>query len=152
MAITKYSVRRPTYRNWNDFDDMSNRLSRLFDDSFFTAREGRWMPPVTVSETKDELLLTAELPGLTEEDITIELENNVLTVSGEKTEVREENENGEDPKYHVFERSYGSFSRSFTLPRTVDGQNIVATFDHGVLTVKLPKVAEAKGRKIEIQK
>lgn len=152
MAITKYSVRRPTYRNWNDFDDMSNRLSRLFDDSFLAQREGRWMPPVTVSETKDELLLTAEMPGLAEDDISIELENNVLTVSGEKTEVREEDEGEEDRKYHVYERSYGSFSRSFTLPRTVDGKNIVATFDNGVLTVKLPKVAEAKGRKIEIQK
>jgi HSP20 family protein len=108
------------------------------------------MPAVSVSEAKDELLLTAELPGLTEDDITVELENNVLTVSGEKNEVREEDD--EERKYHVYERSYGSFSRSFTLPRTVDGQNIVATFDHGILTVKLPKVAEAKGRKIEIQK
>ena len=151
MAITKYSVRRPAYRSWNDFDDMSNRFARLFDDSVFAApREGRWMPAVSVSEAKDELLLTAELPGLTEDDITIELENNVLTVSGEKNEVREEGD--EERKYHVYERSYGSFSRSFTLPRTVDGQNIVATFENGVLTVKLPKVPEAKGRKIEIQK
>ena len=108
------------------------------------------MPAVSVSEAKDELLLTAELPGLAEDDITIELENNVLTVSGEKNEVREEDD--EERKYHVYERSYGSFSRAFTLPRTVDGQNIVATFENGILTVKLPKVPEAKGRKIEIQK
>src|SRR5210317_2111692 len=121
MAITKYSVRRPAYRSWNDFDDMSNRLARLFDDSaFLPSREGRWIPAVSVSEAKDELLLTAELPGLTEDDITVELENNVLTVSGEKNEVREEDD--EERKYHVYERSYGSFSRSFTLPRTVDGQ------------------------------
>ena len=151
MAITKYSVRRPGYRNWNDFDDVSNRLARLFDDSILAApREGRWMPPVAVSETKDELLLTAELPGLAEDDISIELENNVLTLTGEKNEVHEESD--EERKYHVYERTFGSFTRSFTLPRTVDGQNIVATFDNGVLTVKLPKVAEAKGRKIEIQK
>jgi HSP20 family protein len=150
MAITKYSVRRPTYPAWNDFDDVSNRLSRLFDDSFFGAREGRWMPAVTVSETKDELLLTAELPGMAEKDISIELENNVLTIAGEKTEVREENE--EDRKYHVYERSFGSFTRSFTLPRTVDGSGIVATFDNGILSVTLPKMAEAKGRKIEITK
>jgi HSP20 family protein len=151
MAITKYSVRRPGYRNWSDFDDASNRLARLFEEPFFAGqREGRWMPAVSVSETKDELLLTAELPGLAEDDISIELENNVLTVSGEKNEVREEED--EERKYHVYERSYGSFSRSFTLPRTVDGQNIVATFDNGILTVKLPKVPEAKGRKIEIQK
>ena len=152
MAITKYSVRRPTYRSWSDFDDMSNRLARMFDDSMFAAqaREGQWMPAVSVSETKDELLLTAELPGLGEDDITIELENNVLTIAGQKNEVREEED--EERKYHVYERNFGSFTRSFTLPRTVDGANIVATFDNGILTVKLPKVAEAKGRKIEIQK
>jgi len=151
MAITKYSARRPTYRAWSDFDDVSNRLARLFDDSMLAApaRAGRWMPAVSVSETKDELLLTAELPGLTEDDITIELENNVLTIAGEKSDIREEED--EERKYHVLERSYGSFTRSFTLPRTVDGGNIVATFDNGVLTVTLPKVAEAKGRKIEIQ-
>ena len=108
------------------------------------------MPAVSVSETKDELLLTAELPGLGEDDLSIELENNVLTIAGVKNEVREEED--EDRKYHVFERSYGSFTRSFTLPPTVDGAGIVATFDNGVLTVTLPKVAEAKGRKIEIQK
>jgi HSP20 family protein len=108
------------------------------------------MPAVTVSETKDELLLTAELPGMKEDDITIELENNVLTVSGEKNEVREEGE--DERKYHVYERSFGSFSRSFTLPRSVDPANIVANFEHGILTVKLPKMAEAKGRKIEITK
>lgn len=151
MAITKYSLRRPAYRNWNDFDDMSNRLARLFDEPFFGAQpEGRWMPAVSVSEAKDELLLTAELPGLAEDAISIDLENNVLTISGEKNEVHEEDD--EERKFHVYERSYGSFSRSFTLPRSVDGQNIVATFENGVLTVKLPKVAEAKGRKIEIQK
>jgi HSP20 family protein len=150
MAITKY--RRPVYPSWTEFDDMTNRLSRLFDESFFSgeSRGGRWLPPVTVSETKDELLLTAELPGMKQDDISIELENNVLTFSGEKSEVREEGD--EERKYHVYERSFGSFSRSFTLPRTVDGSNIVATFDNGVLTVKLPKMAEAKGRKIEISK
>lgn len=150
MAVTKY--RRPAYPTWTEFDDMTNRLSRLFDDSFFASapRASRWMPPVAVSETKDELLLTAELPGMNEDDIGIELENNVLTISGEKTEIREEDD--EERKYHVYERSFGSFSRSFTLPRTVDGANIVATFENGVLTVKLPKMPEAKGRKISITK
>jgi HSP20 family protein len=150
MAITKY--RRPVYPSWTEFDDMTNRLSRLFEEPFFgtVPHAGRWMPAVSVSETKDELLLTAELPGMKEEDISVELENNVLTVSGEKTEVREEDD--EERKYHLFERSFGSFTRSFTLPRTVDGAQIIATFDNGVLTVKLPKVPEAKGRKIEISK
>ncbi len=152
MAITKYSVRRPSYRNWADMEDVQNRLSRFFDDTFlpFQGREGSWMPAVTVSETKEALLLTAELPGLVEDDISIELENNVLTIAGEKVETREETD--EERKFHVYERGFGAFSRSFTLPRTVDGQNIVATFDNGVLSVRLPKVAEAKGRRIEISK
>lgn len=152
MAITKYSLRRPTYSNWSDLEDVQNRLSRFFDDSFLgSMREGgRWMPPVSVSETSDELLLTAELPGMTEDDISIDLENNVLTVSGQKNEVREEGD--EERRYHVYERHFGSFNRSFTLPRTVDPNTITATFDNGVLSVKLPKMAEAKGRKIEISK
>lgn len=153
MAITKYSLRRPTYSNWSDLDDVSNRLSRFFDESFFNApmrESGRWVPPVSVSETSDELLLSAELPGMSEDDISIDLENNVLTISGQKNEVREEGD--EERRYHVYERHFGSFNRSFTLPRTVDPSDIRATFDNGILTVKMPKVAEAKGRKIEISK
>jgi len=151
MAIQRYTGRRPRYVGLRDFDDMPALFSRFFDEPFLNeARAGRWMPAVSVSETKEELMLTAELPGLSEDDISIELENNVLTVSGEKSE--EHKEDDEERHYHVVERSYGSFTRSFTLPRTVDGSNIVATFDSGVLTVKLPKVAEAKGRKISISK
>ena len=151
MAIQRYTGRRPRYVGFRDFDDMPTLFSRFFDEPFFNqARAGRWMPAVSVSETKDELLLTAELPGLSEDDLSIELENNVLTVSGEKSE--EHKEDDEERHFHVVERSYGSFTRSFTLPRTVDGSNIVATFDSGVLTVMLPKVAEAKGRKISISK
>ena len=151
MAIAKFTTRRPVQNVWGDFDDVSNRLSRLFDESFFNApRTDRWFPPVTVSETTGEMVLTAELPGMAEKDISIDLENNVLTLSGEKTETREEGD--EERKYHVYERNFGAFNRSFTLPRTIDAANIVATFDNGVLTVKLPKLAEAKGRKIEISK
>ena len=151
MAITKYAFRRPTFAPWTDIDDVSNRLAQMFDDSFFSpSQEGRWMPAVSVSETTDELVLTAELAGMTEDDVHIELENNVLTISGEKTESQETED--EDKKYHVFERRFGAFSRSFTLPRTVDGNNIVAKFDHGVLNVTMPKIAEAKGRKITITK
>jgi HSP20 family protein len=151
MAITKYSSRRPTYAPWTDFEDVSNRLARFFDDSMFSpARSGAWMPPVSVAETADELVLTAELPGMKDEHISIDLENNVLTISGEKTETVSEGD--EERRYHVYERRFGTFTRSFTLPRTVDGNNITATFDNGVLSVRLPKMAEAKGRKIEISK
>jgi HSP20 family protein len=153
MAITKYSSRRPSQSNWSDIEDVQNRLARFFDDSMFglgNVRGGAWMPPVAVSETADELVLTAELPGMKDEDISVDLENNVLTISGEKTETISEGD--EERRYHVYERRFGTFTRSFTLPRTVDGNSIRATFDNGVLTVKLPKVAEAKGRKIEINK
>jgi len=152
MAITKYALMRPTISTWRNFDTASNRLARMFDDfAPFTAdRNGRWMPAVSVFETSDDLVLTAELPGLTEGDISIDFENSVLTIRGEKTETRIEGD--EDRRDHVWERTFGSFSRSFTLPSSVDGAGIAATFDNGVLTVTLPKMAEAKGRKIEIGK
>jgi HSP20 family protein len=85
-----------------------------------------------------------------ESNVTVELENNVLTVSGEKTEERTEGE--EERRYHLWERSYGAFKRSFTLPRTVSSDEAKATFENGVLTVRLPKVEEAKGRRIQIGK
>ena len=151
MAITKYALRRPTL-SWSNFDTASNRLARMFDDPALSTgyRNGQWMPAVSVSESSDELVLTAELPGLSADDISIDFENGVLTLRGEKTEAGTDGD--EDLRYHVRERTFGSFSRSFTLPRGVDGASIAATFDNGVLSVTLPKVAEAKGRKIEIGK
>lgn len=150
MAITQYSVRRPTYSAWSDLDEVSNRLSRFFDESWTPASSAAWGPAVSVSEVADDLVLTAELPGMSEEDISIELEDGVLTISGEKKEVvAEENQ---EPRHIVRERRFGAFRRTFTLPRTVDGANIGAAFDNGVLTVTLPKAAEAKSRKIEIGK
>lgn len=149
MAITRYTLRRPALPAWRDLD-VTSPFAGLFDDgqSRLGANGGMWTPAVSVEEGTDGLLLTAELPGLTEDDISIELENHVLTLSGEKTEVRTEGE--ETPRYHLVERRYGSFRRSFTLPRTVNADEIRAHFEHGVLTVSLPKAAEAKGRKIEI--
>ena len=151
MAITKYAASRSPFVPWADMDFMSSRLSRMFDDPVFGLANGaRWNPAVSVSETNEELVLTAELAGLDEEDISIEFENNVLTIAGEKVH---EHEGGDDERnYHVYERYFGSFNRSFTLPRTVDANSITATFDQGILTVKLPKVAEAKGRKISISR
>ena len=82
--------------------------------------------------------------------MSIELENNVLSISGQKAEERTEGD--EERRYHLWERRYGSFQRSFTLPRTVKGDDIRAHFEHGILRITMPKVPEAKGRKIEIQK
>jgi HSP20 family protein len=151
MAIVKYPFRTASYSPWRELDEVSNRLARLFDDSSLRRAEGTlWSPPVSVEETADELVFALELPGLTEKQVTIELENDVLTVSGEKTEERTEGD--EKRSYHLWERSYGSFRRSFSLPRAVSGAEATARFDKGVLEIRLPKAPEAKGRKIEISK
>jgi len=151
MAITRYALRNPSLSPWRDLEEVSNRLARFFEDTPLATgtNGGTWMPSVNVEETKDELVLTAELPGLTEENVSIELENNVLSISGEKTEERTEGD--EERRYHLWERRYGSFQRSFTLPRTVKAEDIRARFDKGVLRITLPKLPEAKGRKIQIQ-
>lgn len=149
MAIIKHAHRRPAFSPWRDLEHEFSRLSRFLDDATFAGTSsGMWSPPVNVTETKDEMVLTAELPGMTEEDVQVELENNVLSISGEKSEVRTEGD--EERRYHVWERSYGSFRRAFTLPQTVSAEDVTARFENGILTVKLPKAAEAKGRKIQI--
>ena len=147
MSPTKHNHRLSP---WADFDVLANRLHRAFSDSELgnPTCGANWVPPVSVEERSDEILLTAELPGMTEDAVEITLENNVLTISGEKRELREEGEEG--GKYHLAERSFGTFRRSFTLPRTVRGEGITAGFGSGLLTVRLPKAEEAVSRKIEV--
>jgi HSP20 family protein len=150
MAITPYRTR--TVSPWRELDEMTNRLNRMFDDGVTSAGEGRsaWMPAVNVEETRDALLLSAELPGMKQEDVEIELENNVLTLSGQKEESR--TAGGEDDRrFHLWERRWGSFQRSFTLPRTVKADEISATYQDGVLQIHMPKAPEARGRRIEIR-
>ena len=127
-------------------------MSQFFDTvPFSTDSVNRgWAPHVDVIETDEELTLTAELPGLSENDVMINLENSVLSISGEKTAIRNEDET--EQRSHVWERRYGSFNRSFTLPRTVSTEDISALFENGVLTIHMPKVPEAKGRTIEVCK
>lgn len=151
MAITRYSSPRSrSLSPWRELEDMTDRLSRIFGEGGSTRRGdgGTWYPAVNVEETSDEMVLTAEMPGMSEEDIELELENNVLTLSGEKQQQREE---GEERRYHLWERTYGSFQRSFTLPRTVNADEIEARFKDGILHVHMPKQEEAKGRKIAIR-
>ena len=152
MAITRYTLRNPGLSPWRDLEEVSNRLARMFDESPLSTgtNGGSWIPAVNVEETQEGLVLTAELPGMTEENVAIEMENNVLTISGEKSEDRTEGD--EERRYHLWERRYGQFQRSFTLPRTVKGDEIRASFDKGVLRIHMPKVAEAKTRKIAIEK
>ncbi len=151
MAIQPYRTR--TVSPWRELDEMTNRLSRMFDDGVTASSEGRsaWLPAVNVEETRDELVLTAELPGMRREDVEIELENNVLTLSGQKEETRTQG-GEEERRFHLWERRWGSFQRSFTLPRTVRGDEISATFQDGVLRIHMPKAPEARGRKIEIRR
>jgi len=141
---------------WEPLRDLMNfqeRMNRLFDDAYSRKGElspiekGDWSPAVDVFETNDAIELKAELPGLTASDVDISLENDVLTLSGERTmskEVKEEN-------YHRVERSYGSFTRSFALPRRIHKEKIKATFKDGVLHITLPKAEEVKPKQIKIE-
>ncbi len=145
----RYTPRR-IFSPWPELTGFANRLPRLFDEAWDTAEPtGSWLPAVNVEEGPDELLLTAELPGMAEEDVHLKIKNNILTVRGEK---REEREEGDDKSsYHVWERRYGSFQRAFTLPKSVAVGGVKADFDNGILTVRMPKAAEAKSRTIEIK-
>ncbi len=149
MALTKHTC-RPV--SWNHLDALANRMNRIFGDSDFgnLTYASDWVPPVSVEERNDEILLTAELPGMTENQVEISLENNVLTISGEKHDSREEGE--ESGKLHLVERSFGTFRRSFTLPRTIRAEGITAEFDCGLLKVRLPKADEALSRRIEVNR
>lgn len=133
------------------FDGFETEVRRLLEEAFGEAETIGWRPAVEVTETADELELTAELPGMSRDDVEIELEHDMLTVRGVKEEKKEEEKEEGGATYRVSERSYGEFSRSFTVPSTVDAEDISATFEDGVLTVTMPKMAEARGRKIEIE-
>jgi HSP20 family protein len=138
-----------------DLDEMQNRLRKAFNLPTFEpfvpsfVQPLGWNPAVEIAETPEEFTVTAELPGLVAKDVTADFEDGMLTIKGEKTETKTEKE---DKKYYVWERSYGSFERSFSFPMGVDQDKIKASFENGVLTVTLPKTKEAKasGKKIAI--
>jgi len=130
---------------------MQDRMARLFGDVYLrdedTGFRGNWAPAVDIFETENhDLVLKAELPGMTREDIEVTVENNTLVLKGQKkfdADVKEEH-------YRRIERTYGQFHRSFTLPNTVDATKVSADYRHGVLTVKLPFREEAKPRTITV--
>jgi HSP20 family protein len=107
-----------------------------------------WLPTVDIAETAEELVLTAELPGLTAKDVNVRVENGVLTIFGEKKETKEEAD--EKRRYHTFERFYGELRRTFTLPRAVNPDKVTAGFENGILTIRMPKTAEAKGHIVPV--
>ena len=136
-----------------ELDSLQGDMNRLFDRFFEGRTSGngtsrRWIPAMDLVETQDHLVLRGDLPGLTEDDIDIEIKDSVLTVSGERKAENEEKGEG----YHRVERSFGSFSRSLTLPRGVDPERVEAKFDKGVLEVRIPKPAEAKPTRVQIGK
>lgn len=106
-----------------------------------------WNPPVDVFETKDSLVLKADLPQVNKEDVDISVDGNLLTIRGERKREKEINEKD----YYRMERSYGTFSRSFTLPGTVNAEKIEASFEGGVLSVTLPKKEESKPKQIKVK-
>lgn len=145
MSIVKYDP----FRELRSLQDEMTRVFAGVMPSSYNREEmthGAWAPSVDIFEDKDRLILEAELPGMSRDDFEISVENNVITLSGErKFEKKTEGDN-----YHRVERSYGSFTRSFTLPQTVTADGATADFDNGVLRVSLPKREETKARRIEI--
>ena len=133
-----------------ELTSLQSEMNRLFNTAFDTpqgnAPARRWAPPMDLLETDEHFVLRADLPGVSEEDVSIELEDTVLTVSGERKAEHEANGEG----FHRVERSFGRFSRSLTLPKGVDAEAVSAAFDHGVLEVRIPKPAERKPRRISI--
>ena len=147
-----------TIVRWEPFRDMvavQDRLNRIFDDAVRgnlrggeedLALDGQWAPSVDIFEQEGNLVLKAELPGIEPKDVDVRVENNVLTLRGERkfeSEVKRE-------KYHRVERAYGTFSRSFTLPNVVDTEKIKAEYKDGVLQVTLPQREEAKPKQIQV--
>jgi len=134
---------------WKEFSTLSSRLNRLLD----TPREdnndllGSWSPAVDIFDKGGEVVIHAELPGIKKEDIDVRVENNILTIRGKKERKEEVKEEG----YFRAERAYGSFSRSFSLPSTVEVGKIAAEYRDGILTLRLPKAEEAKPRQIEVK-
>ena len=131
-----------------ELGDMNRLFDRFFEGRVANATARRWIPAMDLVETDDHLVLRGDLPGMTEDDIDIEIKDNVLTVSGERKSDHEEKGEG----FHRVERSFGSFSRSLTLPQGIDADQVEANFDKGVLEVRVPKPAEAKPTRVQIGK
>ena len=145
MSITRYDPFR-------DLRSLQEEVNRLFSTNLTRGfgeegiGRGAWNPSVDIYENKDQIILEAELPGMNRGDFELTVENNVITLRGERNfEKKDDTDN-----YHRVERSYGSFTRSFTLPQTVSAEGATAEYTNGVLRVTLPKREETKARRIEV--
>jgi len=136
--VTRTNPRNLQARFFEPFFGRFNFLDEAFDNS-------TWAPPVDVAEETDKILVKVEVPGMNENDLKVHFEDGLLTVSGER-----QFEKKDDRNYHRIERTYGSFVRTFSLPRSVDASSIVANYKNGVLEIEIPKKEEAKPRQIQI--
>jgi len=146
------NLSRTRNRNLNDLQHEIDRVfGRFFPsregDGESTSRQAVWAPRTDLVETADSYRLRLDVPGLRKEELNINFKENQLTVSGERTSDR----TGEDEEYVRVERSFGQFYRSFTLPRTVNAEDITASYENGVLTIRVPKTETETSRQIEIQ-
>jgi HSP20 family protein len=146
MAIVRWEPLR-------ELSSLQNEMNRLFNTAFDApAAPGnggtmrRWVPAMDLLETADHFVLRADLPGMTQDDVKIELEDSTLTVSGERRSEHEDKQEG----YYRVERAFGSFSRSLTLPKGIDADAVTASFENGVLEIRVPKPEERKPRRISI--
>ena len=145
MALVRWDPGR-------ELDTLQSEMNRVFD-AFFGTRPGngagrRWVPAIDLVEDGEQLVLRADLPGMTEDELEVEVKDGVLTVSGE----RKAEEKKEDEGYYRVERAFGHFSRSLSLPEGVDADQVTANFDNGVLEVRIPKPEERKPHRIQIGK
>ena len=153
MLMKLARFQRPDLWNWSAFDQLTNirdEINRLFDSPLENGSSGAfnsWAPALDVYEDNDNLIVRAELPGMKKEDIDISLHDNAVTISGE----RKNEKRYEGGKTSREERFFGRFTRSITLPKAVDAGKVKANYKDGILTVTLPKAAEAKPRQIQIQ-
>jgi HSP20 family protein len=134
---------------FRDLTALQNRMNRLFDEQYGGREDlttGAFVPPVDIYEDEHGVQLKLEVPGVDEKDLDIRVENNVLSVSGERKFEKEEKEEN----FHRVERRYGSFTRSFTLPSTISTEDVQANYENGVLKIRLAKRAEAKPKQIKV--
>ncbi|MGB9711693.1 MAG: Hsp20/alpha crystallin family protein [Dissulfurimicrobium sp.] len=139
---------------WRPFRELSNlrrEMDKVWEDFFgggeLVSTEGTWIPSIDLSETKDSLIIKAEVPGMDAKDIDISIAGDMLTIKGEKQRKTEE----KDENYHRVETRYGSFSRMIRLPVSIDAEKATATYEKGVLKLVLPKKEEVKPKQIEIK-
>lgn len=138
---------------WSDLDTLQERIDRIISRAapdLFAENPMEWAPAIDLEEKENEFVMTAEFPGMTEKDVTVDIEQNTLTLKGEKKSERKEEKKEKNGRWHIVERSWGAFERSFTLPGTVDATRIKAGMENGVLTIHMPKRTSSAARRVPI--